>query len=378
MTRTARAAFRSEADARARGAHLRLQALKLERRTADALRVANRVKDQITRNAERGSPEAYLRLRFDYDRARLLARREDEESLAEARRLFNDVYALVGFEANPPLIDGDRRLSLLSDLGTAISASLGEHERGALLAEQLLVIAESAGNDSRVQALLNSAGLRWRRHGYAEASAGNFETAKKALQRAQQLLARTLANEGRHLTDTDDATRDASTLIRESNTLLVRLELVVADDSSRALRARRSDLELLRADAESLVRRSEANRVVTPVELLHRYGRLGQVLVELARAASTNEDPVRRRATAVLARVFLHPLHALHRLDADEEPSVTIRYSDSCVLSGDERTAEETLVRGLRRLELRCGPEFGPCLRMRARLTDLAQTPQTG
>jgi hypothetical protein len=154
--------------------------------------------------------------------------------------------------------------------------------------------------------------------------------------------------------------------------LLLRLEQAVIEDESENLAAHADDLELLRDDAEELVRDSEANAVVPPVDLLHRYGRLGQVLVELARTTEAL-DSRSAASTAVMARAFLLPLHELHVLDADEEPNVTIRYADACRIASDLSAAERTLSRGLRRLEARCGPDYGPCVRMRARLIHVSE-----
>lgn len=366
--------MRSRTDAMARGGIARMKVLRVEGRTLDAIRVANELHEVIAVSAPLNSPEMHVRLRFNFNYAMLLVRDGTQEAIQMARDLLNDIQERIGFHVDdqglPPALDGERRLSLLSDCSILMNA-LGDHRQAIACVEGILARAEGAKNLSRIQISLHNLCEYYTQESYEAACAQEWERAELLLAHASTYIERSIREHGQHLTDSHEETREASLLNRLSGKLMValdRFELSALQDVSpedALLKLRR-----LRREAEDLVRRSEANPVVSPRHHTYRYARLGQVLLETARA----QQRCRAKdvaAVATIARVFMKQRYDLYVADANPPASLVIRYAEACRLSGDRSAAQETLELGLHRFEIRQGGGHPVCVKIGQLLTSL-------
>ena len=344
--------MRTRSEAEARGAVIRMQTLRHEGRTREALRVGRLLEDRV-------ASDPYIDARFKLNLAGLLARQDDQDSATRALDLLKQLDAEFGFQVRSPRLTGDRQLAILSDLAVALNRQ-GKHLHAIRIHERVLERARGAGNVSRVQMQLSNLADAWRAHGYAEFCDHRDDVAVVAIERAVAYLDESLRVGFAHVAGAGVSQVEASILVRESNRLAARLELEVIRGPTDV------GLTHLRSEAEQILRRSEGH-LGTARAIALRFARLGSVLIEELKISHLSDSTLRGQATT--ARAFLQPVLDAHLLDADLPVAVGIRYADACSMAGDLDAAVHTLRLLLRRLELLRGGDYGACTRVRERLS---------
>lgn len=344
---------------RARGKVTRMGTLMAERRSADALAVAQEIASELSPSDAADRFDAPQLLRFTLNYATLLLRRGAPGDAQQARKLVLDLcdHATVRRAELDPVnvlrVD-DARARDLPSLLLALNR-FGQHRRAARFGERLLDVHRSPS--ARYHAAALNTSLCWNAEGLALWCAGDAEGASDALTRGVDLLRAEVASAAPHLRDSDVQTRETSVLLRESNLLYAQLHLLVVEE-----RATQETLTLHMAAVNDLLDRSERNAAVTPIALTLRHSRLADVFVELA-VSCEHDDPARSEVLAMSALVYYAPHWRFHRRDNDLPLSFVLHYAEASRLAGGTDDARTMLTRGLEHLEARCGPTY-PGLRM--------------
>lgn len=342
---------------RARGKIPRMGTLQVERRSGDALAVAEDIAELMHASAS-VAPDAPGSLRFRLNHATLLLRRgrlangglSDAE---RARMLIESALDEVGIRRpgwDPAELvrADDMRTRELPTLLLALNG-LGEHKRAADLFERVMDLHASPSTRFHVARL--NAGRCRTAHALAAWAGGNFDQADVAIDRAIALLSAEVTSAAAHLAGGDDGARADSQLLRESNLLDARLLRLVLDGRDEA------SLATHITAVNELLDRSERNPGTAPVSLVLRYGRLADALTELA-IATSDRDPSGGRAYASAALVYFAPRRELWRLDNDVPLSLVIRWARASELAGDARSAVDLLARGRTHLAARYGEQY--------------------
>jgi hypothetical protein len=358
---------RSDRVLAARGMVARMGTLMVERRTADALAVAEFIAKEL------GEAEGLFEIpqlhRFFLNHATLLFRRGAPGDAQRARELVFRLVADPGVRhatENPEVtIRSDAALARsLPSVQLALNR-VGQHRRAAELGRRLMTV-HRPPHVRYHQAALNTS-LCWNAEGVARWCGGDAEAAARALARGVALLEAEVQAGSTHVDDTTTATRTSAALLRVSSLLFARLWLsVVSNELSEEA------LNLQRAAANELLDQSKRNGE-GPIAMMLRHGRLAEVLVEQASFCVRN-DPERSAALAMGALSYYAPRWEIHRRDNDMTLTFVLRYAAACRLVGSDEDARLMLLRGQAHLGDRYGVAHPGLVKIRQRLLELAGT----
>lgn len=349
---------------RARGMVTRMGTLMVERRSADALAVAERVAALVEELGEQfDTPQLH---RFTLNHATLLFRRGARGDSERARHLVLSV-------ADSPSIqqaqgDPDRALRADNALARSLPSvqlalnRIGAHRRAAMLGQRLMAVHRSPHGRYHAAALNTS--LCWHAEGLACWGAAARDGAEDAFNRGISLLEDEIAAGAPHIRETTPEMRQAVLLLRESNLLYGRLwRLVVRGGNAHILQR---EVEA----ANHLLDKSTRNPAVTPIAMMLRHGRLADVLVEQATCREAT-DPANAGVLAMTALVYYSPRWEIHRRDSDMTPTFVLRYAEASRLAGSPADARAMLIRGVAHLDARFGPDHRTVRLLRHRLRQL-------
>lgn len=350
---------------RARGMVTRMGTLMVERRSADALAVAEQVAALVEELGEQfDTPELH---RFTLNHATLLFRRGAVGDAERARHLVLSV-------ANSPHVqqaqrDPDRALRADSALARSLPSvqlalnRIGEHRRAVTLGKRLMAVHRSP--HARYHAAALNTSLCWHAEGLACWGAADRDGAEDAFSRGITLLENEIEAGAPHISETTPEMRRAVLLLRESNLLHGRLwRLVVRGGNSHDLLEREADA------AHNLLDKSTRNLAVNPIQIMLRHGRLADVLVEQATLREAT-DPATAGVLAMTALVYYAPRWEIHRKDNDITPTFVLRYAEASRLAGSPADAQVILRRAVTHLDARFGPDHRTVRLLRHRLQQL-------
>jgi hypothetical protein len=357
----------SEEAIRTRGKLPRMGTLLIERRSADALAVAEEIASGLGPwKTSRRVDEPQL-LRFTINHATLLLRRDAPGDAERAREMVINMASdsrIRRVEADPRrVLRADEELA--RDLPSLVLAlnRFGLHRRAARFGQRLLDAHRSPSPRFHAAALNTS--LCWSAEGLALWCAGDADGASDALTRGVDLLTAEVASGAPYLGDSDPETRETAVLLRESNLLYAQLLLLIVEEQ-----ANEENLVRHMAKVNDLLDRSERNRAVNPIELTLRHARLADVLVELA-SCQEQDDPGRAALLATSALVYYAPRWQLNRRDNDLPLGFLLHYAEASRLAGGTDDARSMLTRGLKHIEARCGVGYPGLHMIRRRLRAL-------
>jgi hypothetical protein len=348
----------AEEIARLRGVAVRATTLSATREDLEAARVLRRERDFLHAEPGDGPAAVHAWCRFQMTRVKLLERTADEDDGRLARAVLARVHHLL---EGPSPLDVNRRSMLLSDVGASL-ARQGRHDVAARVAER--VAAEATSEPRRHTALFNAA-ARWNSAAFSLWCSGDAAGARVAILRSQQLLDETDRARAVHVPS--GAVREVSTLMRTSERLRGRLnELTLLGPTPTLL----DDLSALRHDVERLVTASERNPATGPRDLAMRYGRFGDVLIEIgAHLEATTASQAAAYGAAGVS--FCRARLAFHGNPGDAPAASLVRHAEGHRLAGVRAACAALLRVGIEALRARCGADFPPVFLMTRRLATL-------
>jgi hypothetical protein len=337
-----------------------------ERHTRDAQHVMSALRSprgsttgaifgKIPRQPAAFSLGALVRERADLRQVHLLLKSGRPADVAEAREIASAMLSRVGPNAPAPSLDGETRLSFLSDLATAFS-HLSWEEESIELSEFLLdeigapaadpaslrafmrSTARGSKNQVRITQQLQNIALRRLRVGQLDLLAGTLSSARDNLAAAEAAVAIALQHAEEETAASEHDRVRRARLIRARRAILgrVRLEQAMLSDPGE----RPSRLAAVRCELEQVVAETDSAGTSSPPVRIMRHAALAGAICEQALEAERAGDNATARRLGRMSYVLSAPYVALHEHDADERLAYIVRYAHACRLIGrDSRGA---------------------------------------